>query len=239
MCKKLFIVAALAIVAVILCRPVGRADEVGSDGKPLNGMAPVYAAFPSAPGRRSVSADVTLPRVATNKQWYGNWVMIVGTARGAQHQAFVQVGVIRRPGVANGDVRAFVAWQGPDDRTITYHEYDAPSEAVFRLRIEEQPGATFVCTIDGRKLGEAVMIPFATAYAQVGPEVYAEGDTLSGSVAQIAVSSGGDSRFVHGSQACRYTNHGVSLVPNGSHYDAAGSFDRRKPSAFVGDCSGI
>jgi hypothetical protein len=227
----------LGFFAVVACIAASRADRLGSDGKILNGMAPLYAPFPPGQGPRGVRAEVTLPLVPSNKQWYANWVMIVGTAPSAKHQIFVQVGIIRRPGSFDG-VRSFVSWQGPDDTTIGYREYDTVPDGKHELRIQETP-AGFAPMVDGKPIGEAIAIRFSSAYAQVGPEVYAEGDRLSGSVFGASVSSGAAVNELSGSHACHYENHGVVLVANGATYSASGVFMRSLPSAFIGVCSGI
>jgi hypothetical protein len=228
---------ALGLFATTAYMATSRADQLGSDGRLLNGMAPLYAPFPFGQGPHGVRADVTLPLVSSNKQWYANWIMIVGTAPRAEHQVFVQVGIIRRPGLFDG-VRSFVSWQGVHDTAIGYREYDTIADGVHQLRIQETP-VGFAPMIDGKPIGEAIPIPFSSAYAQVGPEVYAEGDRLSGSVSNASVSSGAAVNGLSGSRVCHYENHGVVLVADAATYSASGVFMRSLPSTFLGDCSGI
>jgi hypothetical protein len=228
---------ALGLLAAAACLATSRSDELGSDGNVLNGMAPLYAPFPSGQGPHGVRAQVTLPLISSNKQWYANWIMIVGTAPSAKHQIFVQVGIIRRPGLFDG-IRSFVSWQGTNDATIGYREYDMLADREHELRIQETPDG-FAPMIDGKPIGNAIAIRFSSAYAQVGPEVYAEGDRLSGSVSDASVSSGAVIDELSGSRVCRYENHGVVLVAKATTYTASGVFMRSLPSTFFGDCSGI
>ena len=201
----------------------------------LNGMAPLYAPFPG-PTSRFVSADLTLPESQSNKDWYCNWVMIVGTAQGTTHAVFVQVGLMRRPGHYKG-TKIFVAWQNPTDPNIGYREYDDVGDGHHVAEIRETDrGYTFA--VDGTTVGSPIAMPFVTEYAQVGPEVYAEGDSLVGTVQHATVGSGSQMKAISGDDTCRYVNHDVRLTPGiDDEFSASGVFDRTKPSKFLGDCS--
>ncbi|HVA29530.1 MAG TPA: hypothetical protein VNF68_15215 [Candidatus Baltobacteraceae bacterium] len=230
---KAFIAALLFAATFPL---VAHADELGSDGRLLNGMAPLYVPFPGT-SSRSVRADLTLPDRSANKQWYSNWAMIVGTANGASHQVFVQVGLIRRPGQYAG-IRAFLAWQSAADTSIHYSELAPLADATHLVELRETASG-FAAYIDSRPVGPIIAMPFATAYAQIGPEVYAEGDALAGTVRNVVVASGSTIDRISGSNFCYYINHGVALAFSDGSYVATGTFSRNKPSRFAGDCTGI
>lgn len=213
-------------------------SETGSDGLPLNGMAPLYAALPKS-GHRAVSADITLPEVAANTHWYANWVMIVGRPAGAAHDAFVQVGLIRRPD-QDRLLHVFCAWQSEHEPRLEYRQLHTVSDRPHRFAIE-QAGDVFVLVADGRELMRMRMPGLGSAhtYAQIGPEVYAEGESLSGNVLYVATSSDNVWKRVGNSNTCRYENHGVSLRMSGRVWTSTGQFDRKQPSSFKGNCSDI
>lgn len=230
------IIAAM-FMATALLSTAAQATETGSDGKILNGMAPLYVPFPGS-AERVVRAALTLPEYKSNKNWYSNWVMVVGTAKGASHAVFVQVGIIRRPGEYEG-ARTFIAWQNASDSSVNYQEYGSVGDGSHTIEIKEtSSGFTFF--VDEKPVGSPIAIPFTKAYAQVGPEVYAEGDTLVGAEQNITIGSGSTKKNVVGDNVCRYINHGVQLSPGtDGAFTASGIFTRSEPSQFLGDCTGI
>lgn len=225
-----------AALALWFIAPWAGAAEVGSDGQPLNGMAPLYAPFSSSQ-RRTIEARLTLPEEKTNKDWYANWVMIVGSTPASKHQVFVQVGAIRRPGVYKG-ARVFIATQDIYDSKIRYFEFGALTEGEHTFAIVGR-GARYTMFADGKQVGIPLIIAFVHAYAEVGPEVYAQGDRLVGDVRAVVAHSGESRIALQGGDVCRYLNHGAELVFDRGVYHAHGMFDRKKASRFEGNCAGI
>lgn len=225
-------------LAFVLCGAVALATETGSDGAPLNGMAPLYVHV--APGKqRALSATLTLPAVASNKAWYANWIMLVGTSGAVPHQMFVQVGLIRRPDEDKYQ-HLFLAWQEIGNR-IVFRQLGVLAGRVHRFSIA-QNGNAFSLLADGRTVAQLALPRLAHAqrtYAEIGPEVYAEGDALSGVVRYAAVQSGAAWLPVNGPGACHYQNHGTVLKYSNGEWRARGQFDRHQPSTFHGSCSGI
>lgn len=232
-------IAAFVLATVLASSTaVASTSETGSDGLPLNGMAPLYLPLPRS-DQRGVSALITLPQVAANKHWYANWVMIVGQPAGAAHPAFVQVGLIRRPD-QNRLPYMFYALQTGQQPRIEYRQLQAVSDSPHRFTIE-QIRDVFILIADGRELTRLRMsgLGRAHSYAQIGPEVSAEGEALSGEVLYAAVSSNNAWKGVGNSNTCRYENHGVSLLIAGRVWTSTGQFDRKQPSSFKGNCSDI
>lgn len=224
--------------AFALCGAVASASEVGSDGAPLNGMAPLYVHMAPA-DLRAASAALTLPRVPANKAWYANWIMVVGSSPSVSHQMFVQIGLIRRP---DQDVKlhVFVASQETDQR-IAYREVGTTSDGTHRFVIS-QDRDRFALSIDGKavlalNLPELAKAP--RAYVEIGPEVFAEGDALAGSVQYAAIDDGDDWKPMRGNELCRYENHGTVLLHRNRRWIASGRFNRSLPSQFRGTCANI
>lgn len=192
----------------------------------LNGMAPIYVPMQNGPHHR-VKATLSLPPVRGNKQWYANWVMLVSDAPHAKHQVFVQIGLIRRPALGN-DLRIFVAWQGQRDPRIGYEEVGVIDEGRHTVSLV-QDGAHFTAFVEGQRIAQVTNVFYTSArsriYAEIGPEVYAEGDRLAGTVS------------IPSAATCRFSNHGVTLVPAAGAWSAHGRFDRHLNSFFLGDCS--
>lgn len=201
-------------------------------------MAPLY--FHIAPGlHRAASATLTLPAVRSNKSWYCNWIMLVGSAPSVSHQIFVQIGLIR---LSDTDplLRVFVASQG-DAQSVTYEQFGTTTEGVHRFVIA-QDGDTFALLMDGKPvklLNMPILAEAPHAYVEIGPEVYGEGDTLSGSVLYAAIGDGADWTALRSAKACRYENHGTVLLRGDDRWSASGKFDRTLPSRFLGFCGDI
>lgn len=228
-------IVALLASAFAICSAGASAAETGSDGAPLNGMAALYVPLPHA-GIRAATATITLPAIRSNKAWYANWIMLVGQSPTVPHQMFVQIGLIRRP--TEGDtLHVFTAWQGAG-RKISYDELSVVRDTVHRFAIV-QNGDDFTLTCDGKAIAALKAPQLAHAirkYVEIGPEVYAEGDALSGAIHFAALESGQTWRQVGRSDACHYDNHGVHVVYRNGSWVAAGRFDRRIPSAYRGNC---
>lgn len=201
-------------------------------------MAPLY--FHIAPSRhRAASATLTLPAVHSNKSWYCNWIMLVGSTPSVPHQIFVQIGLIRLSD-ADSQLRVFVASQG-DAQHVTYEQFGATTEGVHRFTIA-QNGTVFALSMDGKPvklLNLPILAEAPHAYVEIGPEVYAEGDTPSGSVLYAGIDDGADWRAFPTAEVCRYENHGTILLRQGDRWSASGTFDRRLPSNFLGYCGDI
>lgn len=217
---------------------VASTGETGSDGLPLNGMAPLYFPLPKG-SNKAVSGVLALAEVPANKHWYANWIMIVGQPAGAAHDAFVQVGLIRQPDHSRSPY-LFCAWQTEHESRIEFRQLHWVADSPHRFAIA-QTQSLFVLIADGREVMRLRMPSLGRAhdYAQIGPEVFAEGDALSGEVQYAAISSDNLWKRVGEPDSCRYENHGVSLRSSGEIWQSTGQFDRNAPSGFKGNCNNI
>ncbi len=113
-------------------------------------------AYITPPVRRDVSieADLTLPRVASNRQWYGVWLMVLGSGD-PQHQPFVQGGLMRHEAdrarmVPEHGLAPFVAYR-VRGRSLTYLDmprFTQPVTASHHFTIGKRAGTLFV-SMDG------------------------------------------------------------------------------------------
>ncbi|MGC8485302.1 MAG: hypothetical protein ACP5O6_06665 [Candidatus Baltobacteraceae bacterium] len=214
---------------------------VGSDGKPLNGMAPLMLLFParSLSQKRVVRAVLTLPKISSNRSWYANWVMITGySPTDASQQVFVQVGLIRQP-KQRGALHLFFAYQRPiDGKSIHFVDLGKVAGGAHRFSISLDASNEVEAKMDGRLVEKRMHIEMNDSYAQIGPEVRAEGDTLSGSIRNPEVVAGTLRGKIIPAAVCRFDNHGVQLSPTGGDtYVATGVFDRSARSSFIGKCA--
>lgn len=165
--------------------------------------------------------------------------MLVGHDPSVAHQMFVQIGFIRRPD-QDSKLHVFAAWQGTSSQ-ITYRQIGTIADGPHRFAIAED-GDAFLLMADGRTIA-VVDLPelaqAAGAYVEIGPEVYAEGDALSGSVLYAAINEGEGWTSLQSAGLCRYENHGTMLRYSDGQWNAGGRFDRRLSSAFHGSCAGI
>ena len=217
------------------------ATMVGSDGKPLNGMAPLMVVFPahSPPQKRVVSAILTLPRISSNRSWYANWVMITGySPTDSSQQVFVQVGLIRQP-QKNDALHLFIAFQRPTDgKSIHFVDLGKVAEGAHHFSIALDSSNEVNAEMDGRLVEKPLHIDMKDAYAQIGPEVHAEGDTLSGSIRNPDVMAGTVHTLINPANVCYFDNRGVRLIPTRrGAYVASGSLNQLLPSSFRGKCA--
>lgn len=227
-------------VTLVFCGASASAGQIGSDGKPLNGIALLYAHLPSRQDGAGVDATLALPAVPSNASWYANWIMIVGQSPGMAHQTFVQIGLIRRPPVARG-LHYFIAWQRAKEHAVRFRQLARVSEGAHRFAIARSRNG-FVLWADNREIERIDMPSLAAAtrvYAQVGPEVYAQGDAASGIITYIGIEQHGGWRPFNPRKPCRYANHGLMLRRRNDRWVAAGRFENGLPSGFHGDCRGI
>lgn len=230
--KYLSRLLAMTVLCTLLSCTVCSAEEVGSDGLRLNGMAPVYAQIRNP---INVQATLLLPNVPTNSSWYSNWIMIVDRPTPNSHASFIQIGLIRN--VQRHGLQAFVSYQGRDDLQISYKTVASNvSEGAHTFRIR-QVERNVVFSMDGRIVNYLTFAVRRNAYLQAGPEVFAEGDRASGVLSAIET----EQRLVlpTSPSICRYENHGISLMPSGDKFIAFGIFNRAKRSGFLGNCSGF
>ncbi|MHB8178824.1 MAG: hypothetical protein ACYDA5_06720 [Vulcanimicrobiaceae bacterium] len=202
-------------------------------------MAPLYISLAHGQ-RRAVAATLSLPAVAANASWYANWIMIVGEPTGTPHQIFVQIGLVRRPDI-NKRLHVFIASQDVHQQHLVYRQLAAVSNSTHRFVIA-QNGDVFTLLADGREVQRIQMPTLANAtraYAQIGPEVFAQGDALSGNVLYAATYAHHEWHPVDTQDVCRYENHGVSLHYVDGIWMARGWFNRRLPSTFQGNCGAV
>ena len=202
-------------------------------------QAPLYVHAPRA-AQRVAAATLTLPNVPSNRSWYANWIMLAGESPAIGHQLFVQIGMIRR---ATDDPRlhVFVAWRGADSSGIEYRQYGHLAEGAHRFSIA-QNAESFALFADDREIVRLRLTPLAhaaRAYFEIGPEVEAEGDMLSGEILAAAWRTSAGWNGAGDQQLCRYENHGLSLRYEHGAWSAHGRFDRALPSAYSGACYGI
>lgn len=230
----------LALAVLLFSGAAASARQLGSDGKPFNGIALLYAHLPSREDGAGVDATLELPAIPTNQSWYANWIMVVGQSPDMAHQTFVQIGLIRRPHV-NAGLHLFIASQREKQNHIRYRQLGRVPDGMHRFAIARS-GDAFVLWADNREVARISMPALSIAsrlYAQVGPEVYAQGDRLSGIIAYAGVEQNGAWRRLEGHNLCRYSNHGLILTVRHSVWSGSGRFDRRLPSGFKGDCHAI
>jgi hypothetical protein len=196
-------------------------------------MALLYATT----GVRDVSlfqADIALPQQKTNRSWYASWLMTLPYGDRAT-EAFVQVGLLCEAG-GDADVWPFVAYRH-EGREIVFQTF-APRHTSKAANVQiDSSGQVIRLRIDGHTLFETPKDAFFTSvqsahlYFQLGDEVSAYGDHVSGTLSDIQV------RRPTGMwpylPSCTYADHGLSILASGDRWRGAGVF-RPGPGEFHG-----
>jgi hypothetical protein len=190
----------------------------------------------------TVAADLELPRVPTNRKWYGVWVMLVDSR--ADNEPFIQGGLTREePYAATGStgrgLAPFIAYLRRGDRGITYVTMPTlppdAARAVHRFEIGRS-GPTLFIRMDGATIFKE---PAATIVrdgvkpeVQVAAEVFAYGDTAAGVMSGIRASWSATQPLRPYEANLFHLDRGVCVRPAGDRFIARGVFRNRGASPF-------
>ena len=162
---------------------------VASSNRPAIAGAYALGGFSVSYG---LSADVSLPEIATNRSWYADWIMLVAKREAGTRQPFVQL----------GEIRGFA----PHDPPTAFIAYEAPGRPVVFRRLRPLPGEHHVAISGNERtirlaFDQELLATFSRAqffgptdrvYAQYAAEVSDPGDIASGSLRRLAVETDGD-----------------------------------------------
>lgn len=170
-------------------------------------------------GQTGIQADLALPEQKDNKSWYACWIMLLPYAY-ERTAPFIQVGLIRWPG-SGSYPWYFYALREPGKPLVFKTARPAQSEtAVARI----QTTATEITLIvDGQTLVREPRILItgnSKTYFQLGDEVSAYGDSMSGRVSDVEALS--DNVMVPISPDCAYSDAGITLQTGTDGWGASG-----------------
>lgn len=196
----------------------------------FHGMALLYATT-DVRDVTLLRAAIALPQKKKNRSWYASWLMILPYGDRAS-EPFLQIGLLRQAGCHDA-VWPFVAYRHQDGKLVfqTFAARHSTKAAVVQI---DTSGRRVRLRMDGRTLFETPKEAFftigesANLYFQLGDEVSAYGDQISGSISSIEV------RRPTGMWAyipsCIYADYGLSMSDHDDIWSGAGVFSRGKGS---------
>lgn len=233
-----------SLIARLLCVFTLAVTASCSGHQDVHGFAGTYV-IPKSLDDIGVTAHLSLPERSTNHSWYTTWVMLLsyGDLRTAP---FVQCGLIRWSGSEYQTV-PFLAYQEPSGKFI-FKEFPnvvAPDGANASVSMSRQrldlvvAGSSVLSTAAKRFFKSGQRLHF-----EVGDEVSAYGDELSGIISGIRAIDGLKTSNVY--PRCGFANTGLRLEsgPNstligiGKLVDDAGRFFDIASAATVNTCLG-
>ena len=195
-------------------------------------MTIVYVQPPQLGSDYVVGANLTLARVPANRSWYASWIMLLPYGD-AGNVPFAQVGLIRWAGsgyrltpFAAYRVRGSALQFVPSSRVLP----DGPHRATVARH-----GSQVTLYVDGvpyLSIDAATILQRGqSSYFQLGAEVYAQHDAVSGSIADITVRERG--ARVPYTPVCEYAADGLAFSYADGTWTAHGTFDANKPQRRV------
>ncbi len=221
----------LVAVAALAAQPHA---QTRSTAPVANGIAILYVPGPFDESYE-ISAEMRLPKSATNRSWYCVWIMLVDKHDLDFGAPFVQGGLMRWEQHAF-DLTAFIA----DAKRATPMRYDdVGSLADGWHRVALRGDATSIdLLIDGRRLyrfdRHADLADAEDLYAQIGAEVVKPGDTIGASVRDLRVKRDTDDAPHAEPIACVRYDRGVRFAQTRGVFEAGGRFDPAAESGFEG-----
>jgi hypothetical protein len=187
----------------------------------------------------TLEADLTLPRIAGNREWYGIWLMLLGTG---SPQRFLQVGLMRRkPDAAKGargrDLAPFLAWTRHGE-ALTYLELPPLTPGVRRHRFSVgRHGFELFASMDGvtlhRERVDAVLDSGEAPTFQLSEELFGAGDRAEGTIENIILRAGVKGTMVRFKPKDFLDGRGTCLIPIPSGYKVGGRLRTGAPNIFV------
>ena len=210
-----------------------------ADTQTVHGFVLVYAQKHLTDAFK-ISAQVSLPEKSQNRSWYTCWLMIL-PKDSSKGTPYVQVGLMRRP--PNGSIlRAFVAaklrnssdyYYSDSAETISRNNF---AKAVAEIDVSQK---FIILKIDGHSLLRLSTSKYfshsaySSLYGQLGSELSAVGDTVSGSINNITIVNSGDSKANFYEPYCGFSSAGLHLSRNLDEFIATGSLSTKGTGSFI------
>jgi hypothetical protein len=223
--------ARAAVLAAGVVASAGvRAD---ADGPRPNGITIAY--FDGAYGGDfRVRADLALPAVSANRNWYTDWIMLAARREDPSEQPFVQVGLMRWK-LHDFRLSSFVAY-GKNLDSLTYEDIELVKDGPHEVELIGRDDAV-EALVDGavvRRFPRASLFAESDApYVQVAAEVVAPGDAATGRIENLRVAAGSHA-LEPAVPRCLREDRGLRLQWDGRALRASGRFDPAAPSSFTG-----
>lgn len=211
-------------IALILSLLISTASSPAAPQSVPHGMALLYGT--TGVGDVSVlEAAIALPAQKANHSWYASWLMTLPYGDRAT-EPFLQIGLLRQAG-DDKNIWPFVAYrhQGGELVFQTFAPRRSAKAAVVQI---DSSGLEIRLRMDGRMLFETPKSAFFSAtesanlYFQLGDEVSAYGDHISGTISNIEVRRPtGIWPFI---PSCTYVDNGLSILDRDDSWQGAGVF---------------
>ena len=226
-------ICAGALVLVLFCLNSLRAYSDELKHELLNGITAIRF-LPEPQKEFSFSARLSLPEVASNKSWYAVWMEVGRRNKGPDdHPAvdvpvMIQAGLIRYQG-SGFKVRSFVGTQ-PEGKEVAAHFMPTDLNGEHQFTISGT-AKRLTILMDGEEIfscprGE-VFKDTMELFASVDAEVFADGDSASGTARQLwqLTPSG---KIILSSPFWIIEDRGLSFQCSADALSAGGTFDPKQ-----------
>jgi hypothetical protein len=231
------IACTLFLVFLGCARPAAAADERASTAPRPHGLALVYV-LDRFRTRAVVEGDLTLPRVAANRDSYGVWFMLIARPEGVDGTTpFVEGGLIRRASEAFR-LAPFRAVEREGERGFTTDVAPQPlPDGTYHVRLAVDDGRITIDVGGIRVLDAArddVFGPESRLYLQLGSETIVAGDRQSGELRNVTIRGDDDDAPRRVSGACRFVGRGITIDGANGDFTARGTLAQGGEQRFVG-----
>jgi hypothetical protein len=199
-----------------------------------NGIALLYVPGPFDE-HYEVSAEMRLPRIASNGSWYCVWLMLVDKHDAAFGAPFVQGGLMRWQQHAF-NLTAFIA-EAKRAKAMTYDDVGGLGDGWHRVALRGDAEHVDL-VIDGKMLHRfprtAYLADAEDVYLQIGAEVVQPNDTISASVRDVRVKRDTDTILHPEPIACDRYDRGLRFEESHGAFQAGGRFVPAAESGYDG-----
>lgn len=217
----------LVLPVLLCCGCVGTAL-----GDTPHGMAILYVRE-LVPQISRFQAKLSLPEQKRNTSWYCTWIMLLPYGDRST-EPFLQVGLMRWPGSGAGP-RPFVAYRKNSGVLYSRPLSTGLTNSTHTVQIDVSSSGAISLQVDQHSLLSANAAEFfpgrPNLYFQIGDEVSAYNDTLSGTISGILADDGRKARPRF--PDCGYADAGLSLRLDKNEWRPKGVFRSNNGRFFI------
>jgi len=228
-------VSILTLATVISPLPYATAADGRLGG---NGIAAIMYSRYFLPSAFNIAGAFTLPSVRENASWYCIWILLIQRGKDTGSLPFIQGGLMREKKTGY-KLAPFVAFRRIGDERLTYVSFPPfPDQSLSRARLINirRYANDIVVSADGvsiYRMNIASLFTKGEMYAQLGSEVYAPGDRVSGTAASLSLQTTDDERPKALFPKEQFVNHGLFWSTDGETYFAKGRLDLTSPTCYA------
>ena len=226
-------ICSLSLIPSLACRPKEAQLSRAITHEAENGAAALtYWADLRKKKRFVFSANLDLPALINNQDWYCVWIMVSELKGTSQRPSMLQVGLIRWD-QGKFQMQPFVGTEqaGKELQEQILMPATGNLTGYHRFAIADDP-STIELMMDGKVLMSAPRKDFfkdEIIYVKIAAEVYAVGDKVSGLVNDVTLATDGDKEETPSFYAA-FEDRGLKFLCKGKgQWEATGRFDPTAP----------